>query len=134
MRNYLFVLFTATTFIFGSCNNAQTQKINTNLNAAEFAAKIEELPTSPIVDVRTPDEFSQGHLQNARNIDWTGSDFQQQVSRFDKSKPILVYCLSGGRSYAAANQIRSEGFKEVYELSGGIVKWRAANLPETTNK
>jgi thioredoxin len=44
-----------------------------------------------------------------------------------------VYCLSGGRSGKAANKMRSDGFKEVYELSGGIMKWRAANLPETTN-
>src|ERR1035437_4915023 len=50
----------------------------------------------------------------------------------DKSKPVFFYCLSGGRSSSAASQMRNDGFKEVYELDGGIMKWRGANLPETT--
>jgi len=133
MRKYLFVLLAATTFVFSSCTNGQTQNSNTNLSATEFAEKIKELPSSPVVDVRTPEEFSKGHLQNAKNYDWNGNDFQKQISTLDKSKPVFVYCLSGGRSSSAAKQMRSEGFKEVYELNGGIMKWRAAGLPETTN-
>ncbi len=132
MRKYFFVLLSVTIFAFSSCSSGQTQTTNSNLSATEFAEKIKELPSSPIVDVRTPEEFSKGHLQNAKNYDWNGSDFQKQVSTLDKSKPVFVYCLSGGRSSSAASQMRSDGFKEVYELSGGIMKWRAANLPETT--
>jgi thioredoxin 1 len=90
------------------------------------------LPLATVVDVRTPEEFTKGHLQNALNYNWNGSEFQKQVSTLDKSKPVFVYCLSGGRSSAAANQMRSDEFKKVYELSGGIMKWRAVNLPETT--
>jgi len=133
MRKYLVILLAATTFAFSSCTNGQTQISNTNLTATEFADKIKELYSAPIVDVRTPDEFSKGHLQNAFNYNWNGNDFQKQISKLDKSKPVFVYCLSGGRSSSAASQMRSEGFKEVYELSGGIMKWRAANLPETTD-
>jgi len=133
MRKYLVILLAATTFAFSSCTNGQTQTSNTNLTATEFAEKIKELHSAPIVDVRTPDEFSKGHLQNAFNYNWNGNDFQKQISKLDKSKPVFVYCLSGGRSSSAASQMRSEGFKEVYELSGGIMKWRAANLPETTD-
>ena len=72
-------------------------------------------------------------MPNAKNIDWNGNDFQVQVSQLDKSKPVFVYCLSGGRSSSAAKQMRESGFKQVYELSGGIMKWRAADLPETTS-
>lgn len=133
MRNYLFVLVVATSFVFGSCNNGQTQKLNTNLTAIQFAEKIKEMPSAPIIDVRTADEYSKGHLQYSKNINWNSNDFQKSISTFDKSKPILVYCLSGGRSSSAANQMRADGFKEVYELSGGIMNWRAANLPETTD-
>lgn len=133
MRKYLVILLAATTFVFSSCTNGQTQTSNTNLTATEFAEKIKELPSAPIVDVRTPDEFSKGHLQNAFNYNWNGNDFQKQISKLNKSKPVFVYCLSGGRSSSAANQMRSNGFKQVYELSEGIMKWRAANLPETTN-
>ena len=133
MKKYLIILLTTTIFTFSSCSYGQTQTSNTNLNATEFAEKIKELPSAPILDVRTPDEFSKGHLQNAFNYNWNGNDFEKQISKLDKSKPVFVYCLSGGRSSSAANQMRSEGFSQVYELSGGIMKWRAANLPETTN-
>jgi thioredoxin len=82
------------------------------------------------VDVRTPGEFSKGHLVNAQNIDYNGDNFKQEISKVDKTKPVYVYCLSGGRSGNAAREMRAMGYKEVYELDGGILKWRAANLPE----
>jgi thioredoxin len=119
--------------IFNSCSNGQAQNTKTNLSATEFADKIKELPTAPILDVRTPDEFSKGHLSNAFNYDWNGNEFDKQIAMLDKSKPVFVYCLSGNRSSSAANKMRSDGFKTVYELNGGIMKWRGANLPETTD-
>ena len=106
---------------------------NRKKRANEFAEKIKDMPTSKIVDVRTPDEFSKGHLENALNYDWNGNEFDKQIAPLDKSKPVFVYCLSGGRSSSAASKMRSEGFKTVYELDGGIMKWRGANLPETTD-
>ncbi|MFO0479957.1 MAG: thioredoxin domain-containing protein [Bacteroidota bacterium] len=120
--------------LFNSCSNGQTQSTKTNLSANEFAAKMKELPTATIIDVRTSDEFSKGHLANANNYDWNGNEFDKQIAPLDKSEPVFVYCLSGGRSSSAASKMRSDGFKEVYELSGGIMKWRGANLPETTDK
>lgn len=134
MKNNLFILLAATLFLFTSCANSQTKTTNTNLSATEFSEKMKEVPTAVIIDVRTPEEFEKGHLINAINIDWNGSDFENQISKLDKSKPILVYCLSGGRSSSAAKQMRTDGFEEVYELSGGIMKWRADNLPEATNE
>jgi len=116
-----------------SCSNGQTQSTKTKLSATEFADKIKELPGAPIVDVRTPDEFSKGHLSYALNYDWNGNEFDKQIAQLDKSKPVFVYCLSGGRSGAAANKMRADGFKQVYEMDGGIMKWRAANLPETAD-
>ncbi len=131
MKKYFFILLTALTLYVTSCGNAQSSK--TNLNAVEFSDKIKEMPNAPLIDVRTPEEFSKGHLQNALNINWNGGDFQSQISKLDKTKPVFVYCLSGGRSGSAASQMRSDGFQQVFELNGGIMKWRAANLPETVN-
>jgi thioredoxin len=119
--------------LLNSCNIGQTQNSKTNLSATEFADKIKELPNATIIDVRTPDEFSKGHLANANNYDWNGDEFEKQIALLDKSKPIFVYCLSGGRSSSAASKMRSDGFKTVFELDGGIMKWRGANLPETTD-
>jgi thioredoxin len=120
--------------LFNSCGSGQTNSTTkTNLSAIEFAEKLKEMPTAAILDVRTPDEFSKGHLANALNYDWNGNEFDKQIATLDKSQPVLVYCLSGGRSSSAATKMRSEGFKTVYELDGGIMKWRGANLPETTD-
>lgn len=131
MKNYIIIALTAFIIILNSCSTGQSQNAKTNLTVVAFAEKIKELPNAPIIDVRTPDEFSGGHLQNAQNIDVSGSDFEQQIETLDKSKPVFIYCLSGGRSASAANTMRGAGFKEVYELNGGIMKWRGANLPET---
>lgn len=133
MKKYTIVALVAFTIILNSCSTGQSQNSKTNLSVLEFAEKIKELPNAPIIDVRTPDEFSSGHLQNAQNIDISGGDFKQQIETLDKSKPVFVYCLSGGRSASAASAMRGAGFKEVYELDGGILKWRGANLPETTS-
>ena len=129
MRIKLLVGIFAVSFLLFDCSDGRSK--NNKLLALDFANKANELPTAPIIDVRTPDEFSKGHLQNAKNVDWNGNDFDEQVALLDKSKPVFVYCLSGGRSSSAANKMRNEGFHEVYELDGGIMKWRAASLPET---
>jgi len=132
MKNSIWVLIALATMALSGCTSGQSQAVgNNSLPAADFAQKIKELPGAPVVDVRTPEEFAKGHLPNAKNIDWNGSDFNAQISQLDKSKPVFVYCLSGGRSGQAAAQMRENGFAQVYELSGGIMKWRAANLPET---
>ncbi len=115
--------------VLGSCGGGGAQG-SSDLEATAFAEKINELPAAPVIDVRTPEEFANGHLKNARNVDWNGSDFEGSVAALDKESPVFVYCLSGGRSSAAANKMRQLGFKTVYELNGGIMKWRAANLPE----
>ncbi len=114
------------TLLFGSCSNGQSQ----NLSATEFAEKIKRTSSALVVDVRTQEEFEKGHLQNAENIDWNSRDFDNEISKLDKTKPVFVYCLSGGRSASAANKMRREGFSEVYELQGGIISWRAEGLPE----
>jgi len=133
MTKYFLAFITSALLFFNSCSNGQSQSSNTNLSAKEFDKKINQLPGAPVIDVRTPGEFSKGHLQNALNIDWNGDNFETEISKIDKSKPVFVYCLSGARSASAADQMRSNGFKEVYELRGGILKWRAANLAETTD-
>lgn len=119
--------------LFNSCSNEQTQSTKTILSAYEFAEKIKELSTAKIIDVRTSEEFSKGHIANANNYDWNGNEFENQIATLDKSEPVFVYCLSGGRSSSAANKMRSNGFQNVYELDGGLMMWRDANLPETTS-
>ncbi len=107
---------------------AQTGK---NIDAASFQNKLKQNPKAQLVDVRTPAEFTKGHIKNARNIDVNANDFNQKISTLDKTKPVYLYCLSGSRSSYAMKTMSSMGFKEVYNLTGGMMSWRAANLPET---
>ncbi|HEX4886775.1 MAG TPA: thioredoxin domain-containing protein, partial [Luteibaculaceae bacterium] len=79
---------------------------------------------------RTPGEFAQGHLNQARNIDWNEGKLLEKMKVVDPSTPVYVYCLSGGRSRAAAEALRSAGYKQVVELEGGMLAWRKAGLPE----
>ncbi len=108
----------------------QAQPTKQSLDAQAFQQKIAETPGAVILDVRTPEEFSKGYIAGALNSNWNDEAFNSQVSTLDKSKPVFVYCLSGGRSAAAAAKLRKDGFQQVYELTDGMLAWRAANLPE----
>ncbi len=105
----------------------------TDLTPTEFSNQLKETENPMIMDVRTPGEFLEGHIQNAVNIDWNGANFDAQISKIDKSTPLFMYCLSGGRSSSAASHLREVGFKNVLELDGGMMAWRSAGLPETTD-
>ena len=111
--------------------NSQTKSEQT-ISASDFAKKIETSDDAQILDVRTPAEFSSGHLVNAKNSDWNGSTFESEVSKLNKSKPVYVYCRSGKRSAQAAEKLTELGFSNVYNLEGGILQWESASLPVTT--
>lgn len=114
-------------------NGVFAQATNTivKLEAKAFAEKIKALPNAPLIDVRTPEEFGEGHLAKALNYDWYGAAFDKQIATLDKSKPVFLYCRSGGRSASAVAKMKAAGFNEIYELSGGIMSWTAAGLPQT---
>ena len=85
-----------------------------------------------VLDVRTADEFGEGHLENAINIDVKQDDFMEKAqSALPKDKTIAVYCRSGKRSATAATRLASAGYR-VVNLKGGILAWNAANMPVTT--
>src|SRR5687768_11878621 len=102
----------------------------TNLTPAEFEAGIRNKDSVQLLDVRTAGEYQSGHLQNALLADWKDAkEFERRISFIDKTRPVYVYCLGGGRSAAAATKMRALGFQNVYELSGGINAWKAAEKP-----
>ncbi|MCX7729361.1 MAG: rhodanese-like domain-containing protein [Bacteroidia bacterium] len=93
----------------------------------EFQTLMSEKNTI-VLDVRTPEEVSEGKISNAVNIDFYSNTFEQEVSKLDKTKTILVYCRSGKRSASAAEVLTKKGFK-VINLQGGISNWQAQGLP-----
>lgn len=76
-----------------------------------------------IIDIRTPEEYNEGHIGNAINIDYYSSDFSNQINSLDKNKTYYIYCRSGSRSGLALNEFEKLGFKEVYDLRDGINSW-----------
>ena len=86
-----------------------------------------------VLDVRTADEFKDGHLVGALNIDQAQGDFIQKVKEaLPTDRTIAVYCRSGRRSANAAGRLAAEGYKAV-NLKGGILAWKEAKMPVTTD-
>jgi rhodanese-related sulfurtransferase len=82
-----------------------------------------------ILDVRTRQEFSQGHIDGAVNLDFYSKSFREELNKLDKTKTYLVYCRTGHRSGLAAEIMKELGFKNVYNMMGGIVEWQAKGFP-----
>lgn len=117
--------------LFGLQFCAQGQGDKKVSDVKTFSEELKKTPDALVLDVRTPEEFNGGHLENAVNVDWNGNGFDSWSGKIDKEANIFIYCLSGGRSGAAASALRQAGFRHVTEMEGGIMKWKAAGLPLT---
>lgn len=102
------------------------------LSASDFAMKIAD-KSIVLLDVRTPGEFSAGHISGATNIDFESASFEQDLQHLDKSKIFAVYCRSGNRSGQATSLMAKDGFKTIYNLDGGLINWTAAGKTLVTN-
>lgn len=96
---------------------------------AAAAAKLIAEGKIVIIDVRTAEEFKEGHLHGAKNIDFMSEDFASQLAKLDRNKPTLVHCQGGGRSTRALPAFAKLGFTEVIHLDGGIAGWEKAGQP-----
>jgi len=103
----------------------RTVDVNPEL-AAELVASKAGLV---ILDVRTPEEFAEGHLAGAVNIDFKGADFAAKVGELDPAKPYLVHCRSGARSGASLPVLEALNFTELYHLNTGYLGWTEAGKP-----
>lgn len=107
--------------MFGLFN---TNKEYQNISAAEFAQLMKE-KNHVVLDVRSPFEQRDGAIPGNILIDMFDPGFTQKVAKLDKSKTYLVYCRSGNRSKTACSIMASQGFENLYNLSGGIGAWKA---------
>lgn len=104
------------------------------ISATEAHKLILEHKSDPdfiVLDVRTPEEYAQGHLpeKTPMNLDFYASDFREQLARLDRAKTYLVYCRTGHRSGETVQMMRELGFRRVYDLQGGLTAWQSAGLP-----
>ncbi len=101
-------------------NSLHTLPFN-NLNGRDFKSNFENA-NGVLLDVRTPEEFTAGHIDGSINIDIFNPDFRDQIDSLDKSKEYFVYCRSGNRSGQACMLMTELGYKS-NNLMGGIAAW-----------
>lgn len=99
-----------------------------NVGVEEFD-KLRLAGTNVVLDVRTPEEFKEGHIPGAVNIDINAADFDKKISALNKDKTYLVHCAAGGRSARACKKLDTMGFKQMYNLTPGFNGWEKAHKP-----
>jgi rhodanese-related sulfurtransferase len=100
------------------------------IGAEEAAVLIDDGPDDLVVlDVRTPEEFAEGHLEGAVLVDFYAEDFTEQLAALDPDVPYVVYCRSGNRSGQTVPVMEELGFSSATDIAGGILAWEDADLP-----
>lgn len=122
-------------FFFNACNHSESKiAVNKNEEIESSNSIIEQLDADQIkvilesekvniVDVRTPEEYSTGHIEGAININFYDNDFDSQIEKLDADVKTIVYCAVGGRSSASLYKFKAKGFKHLVEMNGGFDVW-----------
>jgi rhodanese-related sulfurtransferase len=133
MFNLMLVLF----FGIGMISCGQNQKggisvtdvIQNNVISYISPADLNKLTDrSQLIDIRTPREYAEGHIKEAKNINFYDPGFAGYIGKLDKNKAVYIYCRSGNRTGYAVQQLKKMGFTEIYDLRGGINNWKKNNL------
>ena len=124
------LLFLMCVLSIASCN--QSVKNQTKIISPNEVIELMKHENMQIIDVRTPKEYNEGFIEGAKNIDFYSSTFSSEIETLDKQKPILVYCKKGGRSAKSVKKMEAIGFTEIYDLEGGITKWKLKGNPIKT--
>ena len=120
MKKLIYILL----FVFTTAGFAQNSEAIKVIEPQFFEQEIQKGEVQ-LIDVRTPKEYREGHLEGAKNIDFLGDRFMEQFSKLDKSEPVYLYCRSGNRSAKASAQLKAEGFEKIIDLKGGYKAWIA---------
>jgi len=110
---------------FFTCSSKQIQCLSVD----EFEKQLIITKGEQLIDVCTQKEFEKYHIQGAKNIDFQSFGFRSEIRKLDKTKPILIYCLSGVRSKLTALMCKRAGFERIYELDPGLKGWLKAGKP-----
>lgn len=120
-RLYFIICFVLTVFIASCQSDSRGDAIE--LNPEVFKDSLSKAGVQ-VVDVRTLKEFQSGHIKNALHIDYSSEKFANNLGVLDTEKPVYIYCRSGRRSSKSVSIFKGLGFKDVYELEGGVINWR----------
>ena len=125
MKTFKFISTLAIVILFTSCNYNQNKEKKTDAIEIISHELFENIDSSvQLIDVRTPKEYAEGHIKHATNINFFEDNFIEQMSSLDKGKPLYIYCKGGNRSGKASVRLVEAGFIKIYDLEGGITKWK----------
>jgi rhodanese-related sulfurtransferase len=119
----------ASVLLLAGCSSSSSAM---DLSVSEFSSKITETGIITL-DVRTPGEFNEGHIEGSKLIDFQSGNFESEIATLDISKTYAVYCRSGSRSGQAVKIMSDAGFTNLYNLDGGVIDWANAGLPLVNN-
>ncbi|RMA56788.1 rhodanese-like domain-containing protein [Ulvibacter antarcticus] len=128
MKKLLLIAIFSCAIALQSCAQKEAAAIKVISPQEVYDAIYSPSSDAQLLDVRTDQEYGVSHLKNAQNICVTTSDFQEKVKTLDKNKPVYVYCKKGGRSAKAAKILADLGFKEIYDMQGGLTNWEDNEL------
>jgi len=106
----------------------ETMPLPLNLPPAQAKTYLETIKPV-LIDVRKPEEYAAGHLENSLSIDYYATDFKDKLGKLDKTAKYLIYCRSGKRSAASLKIMQELGFTDIHDIAGGINAWIEAGLP-----
>lgn len=127
MKIYLSLIFSLILITWSA--QAIAQEGAPKLSPKEFNEMGHKGKKSVILDIRTPEEIAEGYIEDAIFVNWTGGNFEEEVSKLNKKKTYYVYCRSARRTIPATEKMKELGFKKVYMLDGGINNWIEAGMP-----
>jgi len=125
MLRRLFTLLTPLFLTLG-CSQAEDAAKNVDPKAAQALIADQK---ATVLDIRTPEEFAEGHIPDAKNVDFFSKSFRETLEKLDKDAPIVMHCQSGGRSGQALPIFKEMGFTKVFHMNGGFSAWSKAGLP-----
>lgn len=105
-----------------------TQPTRGRISMEDFET-LKARPDAVVLDVRSTEEYEEGHVPGAVNIPINADDFDQQVAALDKDKTYLVMCARGGRSKSACKKMEALDLKAMFDFGGGMNAWTAAGKP-----
>ncbi len=108
--------------VFSGCQQTSKEKAIQVVTSEETQTLL-ELDNVQLIDVRTPEEYAEGYIENFQNIDFFSATFDEDILKLDKDQPVILYCKKGGRSAKCAEKMLEAGFVKIYDLQGGISKW-----------
>ena len=116
---------------FYSCANQSVHSTERNAKKQEILSSLENVSEvnfknkkNVLLDVRTPEEYAEGHIEGAINIDVKSADFEEKIAQLDSKKNYYIYCKSGGRARLATEKMQQKGFKKAHNFSDGMSTYK----------